>query len=162
MSGNWQGRRLGAALILALATIGCATTPAPTSNAMAEAEVRAALDGLVDAFEKSDGERIVSYLSRDLHLIHPTRGEVDYELFSTIRNRKPPADTRDINIELDHLYVSGDLAVTGITWRTTITAPDGKVTLRGERDQEVWRREADGKWRLFRGASFPLDISAAK
>ena len=146
----------------ALATGSGAALAAQPANAKAEAEVRAALDGLVDAFEKGDGPRIVSYASKDLHLIHPTRGEVTYEMFSSLRNAKPHTDKRDINIELDHLYISGDLAVTGITWRTTITAPDGKVTRRGERDQEVWRKEADGKWRLFRGASYPLNLDAPK
>ena len=125
----------------------------------AEAEVRASLQGLADGFSKNDAEKVVGYLSRDLHLIHPLRGEVTYDMFADgIRaaSARPDPNKKLVAIDLDHFHLSGDLAVTGVTWRTTITAPDGKVTLRGERDQEVWRREPDGRWRLFRGASFPL------
>lgn len=154
--------RAGGFLGLVLALGACATAPAQ-STASDEAEVRAAIEGLVDAFEKGDGEKAVSYGSRDLHLIHPSRGDVNYQTWSGIRtSMKPPVGARDIRIDLDHLYVSGDLAVTGITWRTKSVAPDGTVSYRGERDQEVWRREADGNWRLFRGASFPFDWSGGK
>lgn len=149
-----------AALYLAIAPLQANAQPAS-----AEAEVRAALRGLADGFEKSDAEKVVGYLSRDIHLIHPLRGEIDYDIFANgVRSAyaRPDATKREIEIDLDHLYVSGDLAVTGITWRTKMTAPDGKVTWRGERDQEVWRRESDGKWRLFRGASYPLKIDEAK
>lgn len=148
---------LGAAVLCLAATPVAARAPDPS----AEAEVRASLHGLADGFSSNDAEKVIGYLSRDMHLIHPLRGEVGYDDFAggiRAASARPDPTRKRVAIELDHLYLSGDLAVTGITWRTTITAPDGKVTLRGERDQEVWRREPDGKWRLFRGASFPLKL----
>lgn len=156
------GRRyIGA--VASLALLGAVPAYARSTKPSPEAEVRAAIEGLVNAFMGSDPEKIIAYVSRDMHLIHPLRGEVTYDDFASgLRSAPPSRAKRVIVTELDRLYVAGDLAVTGITWRTTITAPDGKVTLRGERDQEVWRREADGKWRLFRGASFPLDLNAAR
>ena len=66
-----------------------------------------------------------------------------------------PRTGQTTTANVDRLYVEGNLAVVNITWHTVSVAPDGSRSERGERDQEVWRREADGKWRLFRGASFP-------
>ncbi|HEU4535153.1 MAG TPA: nuclear transport factor 2 family protein, partial [Polyangiaceae bacterium] len=145
----------------------CANPPTRTSPT-AEAEVRAALAELAHAFTTNDAERVVALASRDMHLIHPTRGEVTYEMYTSgFREafaQPPPPGQKLVVADLDRVYVSGELAVVGITWRTTLTAPDGAVTRRGERDQEVWRREADGRWRLFRGASYrmtPEQLDAA-
>ena len=50
----------------------------PTSNAPAEAEVKAAVADLADAFSKGDPERAAAHASLDLLLVHPLRGDVNY------------------------------------------------------------------------------------
>ena len=71
-------------------------------------------------------------------------------------NLRPYDGYKLTQANLDSVYVSGPIAVVSITWHTVTRDRVGKEATRGERDQEVWRREADGRWRLFRGASFPL------
>lgn len=154
--------RTGLALFAAaLASLtGCAAAGPPVASiapAQAEAQVRAALADLADAFSRGDGERAASHASTDLLLIHPSRGDVDHAEFTGIRNALKPYDGYKLTTAtVDSLHVSGNFAVASITWRTVMRDRAGKETVRGERDQEVWRLELDGRWRLFRGASFPL------
>ncbi|HEX8263724.1 MAG TPA: nuclear transport factor 2 family protein [Allosphingosinicella sp.] len=146
---------LGAFLLAA-----CATSNGG-SAADGEAQVRAGIRAIADAAAERDVDRTLAVVSRDLRLIHPRRGEVRYDDFEAgIRAGLSGPARLSVTAEVDDVVVSGDMAVASITWRTAITAPDGTVTRRGERDQEVWRREADGKWRLLRGASFPLPAVA--
>ena len=134
-----------------------AARPAPGPIGKAESEVRAAVAALASAFERGDAEAAVALTSRDLHLIHPRRGEVGHDDYvAALRAGMRPDPARRVAAKLDHVHVEGRLAVVGITWNSTVRAPDGAMTSRGERDQEVWRRESDGRWRLFRGASFPI------
>lgn len=152
---------LPAALLgLVLLSPGCATSSAGIQRqddiARSEAEFRAAIKELAHAFSVGDAPKVVALASRDMHLIHPLRGEMTYDDYAgaVLKNMKPKTG-QTTTATLDGLYASGDMVVTNITWYTITIAPDGTKSERGERDQEVWRREADGKWRLFRGASFP-------
>lgn len=147
-----------AAAALPLAGCAAAIAPVAVSAPQAEAEVRAALADLADAFSKGDGERAASHASTDMLLIHPTRGDVDHAEFTGgVRQGLKPYDGYKLTRALvDSIHVDGPLAVVTIEWHTIMRDRAGKETYRGERDQEVWRREADGRWRLFRGASFPL------
>lgn len=152
--------RLAIALSLSL-VFGCASTSVsarPSSEGRSETEVRAAVADLADAFTKGDGERAASHASTDLLLIHPTRGDVDHAEFTggARAGLKPYNGYKLTEAKVDNIIVSGPIAVVSITWHTVMHDPAGKESTRGERDQEVWRREADGRWRLFRGASFPL------
>ncbi len=140
---------------------GCVATSSVTptlANQQSEVEVRAAIADLADAFLKGDGERAASHASTQMLLIHPTRGDVDFAEFTGgVRAGLRPYDGYKLTqARLDSVHVSGDLALLSITWHTVMRDRAGKESTRGERDQEVCRREPDGRWRLFRGASFPL------
>lgn len=149
-------RTAAIAAVAALAAA-CATVPNRQSDSAAADEVRAGISYIAAAAALRDAEGTIALVSRDLQLIHPTRGTVSYERFAAGMRAGLSGPARlYVVAEIDDVVVGGDLAVASITWRTTVTAPDGTVTRRGERDQEVWRRESDGRWRLFRGASFPL------
>ena len=145
-----------AAALAALAAA-CTTVPRQDASQRAAAEVRAGIRTIADAAALRDAEGTIRVVSRELRLIHPRRGEVTYDAFAAgIRAGLSGPARISVTAEIDDVAVGGDFAVAMITWRTTVTAPDGTVSRRAERDQEVWRRESDGRWRLFRGASFPI------
>jgi ketosteroid isomerase-like protein len=144
--------RLPAVALLAALICG----PAAASPAD-EAAARSAVARLAKAFSEGDADTVVALASPELHLIHPTRGDMTYgDYTAAVRAGMKPRTDQVVTAELDHVAAFDGAVVLGITWRTTLTQPNGDILRRAERDQEVWRREDDGQWRLFRGASFPL------
>jgi|GEM_PF-2523031 len=120
--------------------------------------LRAAIVRSGEAFNARDHAAMMAPVARDLVLTYPGIPDMGYDSLSAGYRRmaNPPAGVTARTVPtVEEILVSGDMAVIRITWTTTVTeTTPARSTTRQMRDMQVWRREADGGWKLFRGMHF--------
>jgi uncharacterized protein (TIGR02246 family) len=158
--------RLLAALTIATAcaqATGARRAPAtPPGDAAA---VRRAFEKLVQSFNAKDAQAVMSSFAEDVILSYPERPDAGYrEISEAFRKMFAPRPgvTETWAAEVEEIQVSGDMAFVRVTWTYSAARknPDRQVGSR-EKDLEIWRRQADGSWKLTRGLSYPLRPSPA-
>jgi ketosteroid isomerase-like protein len=132
------------------------------------ASIRAAIERGARGFERAQPDSILAHYARDIVLSYPGIPDQDYATlargYGELRDR--PATVRATTTPtFDEILVDGNLAVVRVRWTTTIrTAATGAAaaieSTRYLRDLQVWRREANGEWRFFRGMHY-RDSTAA-
>jgi steroid delta-isomerase len=120
--------------------------------------LRAAIIRSGEAFNAGDHAAMMAPVARDLVLTYPGIPDMGYDSLSAGYRRmvnRPAGVTSRTVPTVEEVLVSGDLAVIRITWTTTVTETNpARSTTRQMRDMQVWRREADGAWKFFRGMHF--------
>lgn len=129
------------------------------------AAVRAAFWKLVNAFRERDARAVAALIAGDALLSHAGSQDRDYrglvEVFTKMLAPRPEL-SETIDPELEEVQVSGDTAFLRITWRTKWSLKDsGREGSSVERDIEIWRRQRDGSWKLYRGLGCKLPAPAA-
>jgi len=147
--------RYAPGLVLALVIAGCsssATVSRSSSHADDEAAVAAAMDSYVAAVRSSDAKKIVAWWTDDAIFINknqPTvvgRPTMEAQLtgaLSTMRIAKVTLDRVDLS-------VSGDLAYVIGTFDEVIQPATGNPVSSTGRVVYLWRRQADGSWKIAR------------
>lgn len=139
---------------LAAALLLCLTVLAqPASGSTAESEVRAALTAWQRDFNDRRADRICDLFSRELRYDYrgfPERGFDDIcELLK--RSLSDPARSYSYALRIEEILISGDLAVVRLVWTLDIVPADGSPRIQStEPGMDVFRREADGRWRIIR------------
>jgi ketosteroid isomerase-like protein len=159
--------RFVAALALLLVS---ATSKAqvPSGRAADSSSIRAAIERGARGFERAQPDSILAHYARDIILSYPGIPDQDYATlvrgYAELRDR--PATVRATTTPtFDEILVDGNLAVVRLRWTTTIRSGTTATTAPVEstrylRDLQVWRREANGEWRFFRGMHY-RDSTAA-
>jgi polyisoprenoid-binding protein YceI/ketosteroid isomerase-like protein len=133
-----------------------AQTPSPATTD--GAAVRRAVEKLARDFNGRDARAVMSSFAADVVLVSPDRPDVDYktmdEGFAKAYER-PLATPYGVVTKIEEIGVSGDLAFVRLMWLRE-AKDDGRL-LRREKDFEIWRRQADGRWKLARGYSFTFE-----
>ena len=130
------------------------------------AAVRAAFGRLVKAFRDRDARAVAALIAGDALLSHAGSADRDYrglvEVFTKMLAPRPEL-SETIDPELEEVQVSGDTAFLRITWRTKWELKDsGRAGSSVERDLEIWRRQRDGSWKLYRGLGCRLPAADGK
>jgi ketosteroid isomerase-like protein len=140
-------RALAALFVLALAI-----SPA-VSQSSAEADIRAAFAQWTDDFNARRADKVCDLFARSL--ISQYRGvpERGYDRQCQILNEALTAADRRYHYALviKEILVFGDTAIARIVWTLTIReTATGKETKVIEPGLDVFRKEPDGRWRIFR------------
>jgi ketosteroid isomerase-like protein len=142
--------RLVGAALLCLAASGPAT---PQGVGSAQAEIRAALTQWMADFNAANSDRVCGLFAPDLIAQYRGQPERDYNALCDLLKRSLNDRTKKFSYALDikEIIVAGDLAIVRLTWTLTVrrnNAP-GETTLE-EPGIDVFRRQTDGSWRIFR------------
>jgi ketosteroid isomerase-like protein len=138
-------RRTTLAAVIALVSAACASPPAPSVPAFDPAEIRAAEASVIAALESDDPTAWVYEYTEDAVVLEagspPVRGRA--ALLDMARAMTPMSSVR---IVPEHTEGDGRLAYMRGTASWVNGRPSGTTT----RVQAlmVWRKEADGKWRM--------------
>src|SRR5688572_23264893 len=138
--------RLALLLLFALAAPARAQDPA----AEAAAGIGRAASAFSRALEAGDAATMAAQYTDDATLIPPNgalvTGREAILAFWTPRN--PDFRTTRHNLATDRLEVAGDVAIEVGTWTQEGGAKDAEPTSSSGRYLVVWRRGADGVWRM--------------
>ena len=119
----------------------------------AEANIRAALVKWTDDFNKRDTSRICDLFAPDL--VYDYRGfpERGYDAICALLRRSLADTTKTFTYRLDikEIVVSGDMAIVRLVWTLGIAVPgSSQKTETREPGLDVFRRQADGSWKIVR------------
>jgi ketosteroid isomerase-like protein len=144
-------------MLLFTGVAGCMSGPSPrTPEPFDTNQIRAAERRVTDALAAPDVTAWVYEYTEDAVLLEPAAPPVSGRtaLLELARSMKPIASA---TISSDHIEGSGNLAYSygTATW-TSGRSPDATSTTH-VRQILVWRREADGVWRIALEAFLPLE-----
>jgi uncharacterized protein (TIGR02246 family) len=160
----WGGvdmKRYGSALILSVAFClsGCSREPADTRVAD-ERAIRATDAAMLTAAQAKDADRVVATYASDATLLPPNEPMVTGK--DGIRAgwaRAMAIPGFDINWQILKFDISrsGDLAYTTATYVSAMQDATGKAVSDNGKDIEVWKKQADGSWKV-EADSFNSDL----
>ena len=129
-----------------------------------EDEIRSALAKWTRDFNGGDAKVACEIFHRDLVYDfrgHPTRGRE--EMCEGLETAIADESKRyAYALDIKDIQVSGDLAVVRLDWTLTITLPDGQSVVSQEPGMDVFRRQADGSWKIVRFIGYDVEQPAAR
>ncbi len=122
---------------------------APAALAAAADDIRARLEQWTSDFNQGRADTVCDLFSTDAISNYRGQPERSFDEICALLRGSLADPARDYHYELDirEIIVEGDLAVVRLTWRLFIT-PLNITSV--EPGIDVFRREADGKWRIIR------------
>jgi ketosteroid isomerase-like protein len=122
---------------------------APSAFAGAVDDVRGRLEQWTDDFNAGRGDGICDLFSKEAISNYRGQPERNYDEICALLQDSIADPARDYRYQLDirEIIVEGDLAVVRLVW-TLFIAPLNLTSI--EPGIDVFRREADGKWRIIR------------
>lgn len=113
-----------------------------------------------ESFNAKDPDGIMSLYAPDVLISYPGIPDMGYEDFAKayagLRNPTPGVTVKT-SPTIEEVLVSGDLGVIRIIWNTTTTETNPpREHTRQMKDLQVWRRQADGSWKLSRGMHYRM------
>ncbi len=149
-----QGYLLLGSLTLVLSAVG----PAPVSASQEHDEIRAALEQWTTDFNAGRADRVCALFAPDLIASYQGQPESDFDtLCARLRQSlSDPTVAYRYDLAIQEILVSGDLAVVRLVWTLTVRRNGGSAEERiVEPGMDVFRREAEGTWRIFRYLAYP-------
>jgi ketosteroid isomerase-like protein len=114
-----------------------------------EAEIRARLEQWTADFNSGKVEAACELFSKSLLSDFRGQGEAGYETRCELITKalNNPDRTYHNDLKIKEIIVEGSLAIVRLTWTATVS-PGDIVSV--EPGLDVFRREADGRWRIIR------------
>jgi steroid delta-isomerase len=144
-------RQLRPVLLAAMMT---AAGPA-LAHADDAADIRTRLERWAEDFNAGRKEAVCDLFSKSLVSDVAGQGEADYETRCRLLGRAIDDKARTFRYTpvIREILVEGDLAVVRLDWKLAVTPGDINAT---ETGMDVFRREADGVWRIVRFMAFDV------
>lgn len=117
------------------------------------ADIRARLEQWTEDFNAKRIEPVCDLFSKALISTVRGQGDADYATRCDIltRSLNDPAREYRYRLDIHEVIAEGDLAVVRLTWTLFVTPPNVTAV---EPGIHVFRREADGAWRIIRYLSY--------
>ena len=131
----------------------------PTGAALAEEAGKAArnairdrLTGWMEDFNAGRPERLCDLFSRDLRYDFRGFPERGYQEICTLLKTSLGDQSRHFSYDLDikEILIEGDLAIVRLVWSLRVMRDGVLLEEAQELGMDVFRREADGRWRIVR------------
>jgi ketosteroid isomerase-like protein len=115
-------------------------------------EITDALAQWTADFNAGDAEKTCALFSRELRADYRGQPERGYDGQCDILKRSLSDKTRGYSyaLAIKEILVWNDVAVVRLTWTLTLRPKDGKTITSIEPGLDVFRKEADGRWRIVR------------
>ncbi|MBI1777507.1 MAG: nuclear transport factor 2 family protein [Proteobacteria bacterium] len=130
------------------------------SSVESEAAIRFALETWTTAFNTGDTAKVCDLFARDLVASYQGQPERGHEAICALLMKSLTDTSRAYRYSLDlkEIIVSGDLAAVRLTWTLEIDPKNGGPKLVNvEPGLDIFRRQADGSWRIQRYLAYPAN-----
>lgn len=140
--------------LLVLAVIIAALSPASAQNA--ESEIRARFAQWTQDFNAASADKVCELFAKDLVSNYRGVPERGFERQCRILTDALTDKERKFNyaLEIKEILPFGDIAIARVVWTLTIKKSDGAELKIVEPGLDVFRKEPDGQWRVFRYLSY--------
>jgi uncharacterized protein (TIGR02246 family) len=141
------------AVPLALLLVLLALAAAPAARADDAADIRARLEQWTDDFNAGRADAVCDLFSKEAISNYRGQPERDYEEICGLLQKSLADPARDYRYQLDlrEIIAENDIAIVRLTW-TLFVAPLNVTSV--EPGMDVFRKEADGKWRIVRYVAY--------
>lgn len=144
-----------------LVVLSACAAPAPPAQGSAEDEaaIRASVAAYAGAYGSRDAAALAAQVTEDYEATNPDGSRVNgraavQEMVAAEMAQMPAEVSMSVSATVDYLrWLSADAAVAGGSWTAT-GMPAGAGPDRGSW-MSVYRRDADGQWRMSHGMSTP-------
>ncbi len=136
-----------------LLSLALVSPAAAQSDSPAQAEIRAALTQWMADFNAGNASKVCGLFAPDLIAQYRGQPERDYDSLCRllIRSLNDRGKTYSYALAIKEILVAGDLAVVRLTWTLTVHPIDATgETTSDEPGMDVFRRQPDGSWKIFR------------
>jgi len=152
-------RQIAFALVVAAVALAALFGPpgwAETADS-AENEIRAALEGWRTAFNSRDGVRVCDLFARDIVANYEGEPERDYASLCQMLQEALQDRERSYHysLHINEILVYGSSAVVRLVWTLEIDKPGDRKEIVEEPAVDIFRRQADGSWKISRYLAFP-------
>jgi len=150
-----------ASTLIALALF--ALPASAVAESSAESEIRAELAKWTADFNAGKAEAVCSLFAPELAYDfrgYPERGYRDI-CARLQRSLGDASKSYSYALDIREVLVSGDLAVVRLVWTLTVTLPNGQAVTSVEPGMDVFRRQADGTWKIIRYLAYEAPERAA-
>jgi uncharacterized protein (TIGR02246 family) len=129
-----------------------AAPPAAPDPAAVRQTIEAANARQVDAILKGDAQAAVANYADDAVFMNPgaPAAQGKAALVDLFTGMIQQGSFSDVKMQTVDVVVSGDLAVENGTYRWTLTPKGGKAMPDSGKYMTVWRKQADGGWKIIR------------
>jgi ketosteroid isomerase-like protein len=136
-------------LALAVLLASLVLANAPAARADDADDIRARLELWTDDFNAGRADAVCDLFSKEAISNYRGQPERNYEEICGLLQKSLADPARQYRYQLDlrEIIVEGDIAIVRLTW-TLFVAPLNVTSV--EPGMDVFRKEADGKWRIVR------------
>jgi steroid delta-isomerase len=133
-----------------------AASEALDSTGAGEAAVRSALAQWNADFNAGNAERICDLFAPELRYDFRGFPERGYNDICALLKRSLADQTRTFSYALDikDVFASGDLVAVRVNWTLTVRLAGGEAESSREPGIDIFRRQADGSWKIVRYLSY--------
>ncbi len=117
-----------------------------------EKAIRQAVETWMTATRAGDGATVLALMTDDVVFMVPGHEPFGKEAFAAASDSGDETRIEGTN-EIVELQILGDWAFSRNRIEMTVTPPGGEPIRRSGYTLTLWRKEADGKWRLARDAN---------
>lgn len=145
--------RSGGARILAALALMTLTALPCAAQSSAEAEIRSAFTQWTEDFNARRAERVCDLFAKDLVAQYRGAPERGHARQCELLTKALTDDKRRYHnaLAIREILVFGDIAIARVIWTQTVREMDsGKETRTVEPGLDVFRKDADGRWRIVR------------
>jgi steroid delta-isomerase len=151
---------LAGLLISSVLSLFISASPASADSTLdAQNQIRAALEKWTNDFNAGNAQSVCSLFARDLISNYQGQPEGNYDSLCARLKRSVSdrANAYHYDLKINEILVSGSLAAVRLVWTLTIRRRnESSVSMIVEPGLDVFRREADGTWKIARYMSYPL------
>jgi uncharacterized protein (TIGR02246 family) len=151
-------RRLAAGLMVVAAALAPFDHPgAAEATKVAENEIRSAIENWQSEFNSRDEERVCDLFAADLVANYQGEPERDYSsLCDMLRTALRDRDTNyGYSVRISEIMVYGEAAVVRLVWSLEIDKTGSQKQTIEEPAVDIFRRQADGSWKISRYLAYP-------
>ena len=122
------------------------------SDTPAQAAIRAALTQWMADFNAGRAEKVCDLFARDLVAQYRGQPERGYDALCDLLKRSLADRDKSYSyaLAIREILVEGDLAVVRLTWTLKVRGKDAAETTSVEPGIDIFRRQADGSWKISR------------